>query len=576
MKNRKVIIIAVIAVVLVLITTILVINNNYNKRDYTIEKVKDYNYFVLVENNQYGVIDKNGKKIIDTKYDNIKIPNPSKGVFIATQNSKNKVLNENGEEIFSKYELVDCIRLKNIASDLMYEKSVLRYYKNGKYGLIDFKGKEITKPIYDEIDGLPYKEGELLVKQNDKYGVINIKGSKLINIEYEQITVDGYYTEQNGYKFAGYIVSNKTQEGYRYGYINNNGKLILKVEYNQLSRITDIEDNDNAYLLGAKNGQFGVTKNDKEIIKNEYQSITYDTTNQILLIERSKKYGVASLDGKIIVPAQYDQIDVTGVYLYAKDNQGTTVYNSNGTEANIDTNIAILNTSNEKYKIRINSEDGTKYGIIGKDGKQIIEEKYNYIEYLYDNYFIVSIENSKLGVIDDKDNVKIQIENDSLQKVQDTSIIQSVIAKDNITKLYDKNMSKICEMKDAKIEVKDNYIVIYNENEKKYFNKEGNEIKNTEVYPNNVLFAQQRDNKWGFVNKDGDMVVEAKYDKVTEFNEFGFASVQKDEKWGAINTQGKEVVEPTYNLKDEIEPSFIGTYYQVKYGFGEVYYTDAK
>lgn len=285
---------------------------------------------------------------------------------------------------------------------------------------------------------------------------------------------------------------------------------------------------------------------------------------------------MASLDGKIIVPAQYDQIDVTGVYLYAKDNQGTTVYNSNGTEANIDTNIAILNTSNEKYKIRINSEDGTKYGIIGKDGKQIIEEKYNYIEYLYDNYFIVSIENSKLGVIDDKDNVKIQIENDSLQKVQDTSIIQSVIAKDNITKLYDKNMSKICEMKDAKIEVKDNYIVIYNENEKKYFNKEGNEIKNTEVYPNNVLFAQQRDNKWGFVNKDGDMVVEAKYDKVTEFNEFGFASVQKDGKWGAINTQGKEVVEPTYNLKDEIEPSFIGTYYQVKYGFGEVYYTDAK
>ena len=172
--------------------------------------------------------------------------------------------------------------------------------------------------------------------------------------------------------------------------------------------------------------------------------------------------------------------------------------------------------------------------------------------------------------------MKIQIENDSLQKVQDTSIIQSVIAKDNITKLYDKNMSKICEMKNAKIEVKDNYIVIYNENEKKYFNKEGNEIKNTEVYPNNVLFAQQRDNKWGFVNKDGDMVVEAKYDKVTEFNEFGFASVQKDGKWGAINTQGKEVVEPTYNLKDEIEPSFIGTYYQVKYGFGEVYYTDAK
>ena len=166
MKNRKVIIIAVIAVVLVLITTILVINNNYNKRDYTIEKVKDYNYFVLVENNQYGVIDKNGKKIIDTKYDNIKIPNPSKGVFIATQNSKNKVLNENGEEIFSKYELVDCIRLKNIASDLMYEKSVLTYSKDGKYGLIDYQGKELTGAIYNSISALESTKREnLLLKK---------------------------------------------------------------------------------------------------------------------------------------------------------------------------------------------------------------------------------------------------------------------------------------------------------------------------------------------------------------------------------------------------------------------------
>ena len=49
--------------------------------------------------------------------------------------------------------------------------------------------------------------------------------------------------------------------------------------------------------------------------------------------------------------------------MYAKNNQGTVIYNTNGTEANIDTNIAILNTSNEKYKIRINNENGTKYGI---------------------------------------------------------------------------------------------------------------------------------------------------------------------------------------------------------------------
>lgn len=547
-----------------------------NDRKYEIAKVEQYNYFVLKQNDLFGVIDRNGNKVIEVEYDEIKIPNPEKPVFICYKSDEIKVLNEKKEEILNGYEKVEPIRLKNIVSNLMYEKSVLEYYEDGKYGLINFEGKKITKPIYDEIDGLPYKEGELLVKQNDKYGVINIKGKKLINIEYDQIGVDGYYTDENGYQYAGYIVSNKTQEGYRYGYIDNKGKLILKAEYNQLSRITEIKDDENAYLVGSKNGQFGVTKNEKELIKNEYQSITYDATNQLLVIEKSKKYGISSLDGQIIVPTQYDQIDITGVYLYAKNEQGTTVYNSNGTEANIDTNIAILNTSNEKYRIRINSQNGTKYGVIGKDGKQIIEEKYNYIEYLYENYFIVSYENSKLGVIDDKDNVKIEIENDSLQRMQDTDIVQVVRANDNITKLYAKDMTKICEMQNATVEVKDDYVIIYNDNEKEYFNKQGKELKNSEVYINNNLFSQKENDKWGFVDKNENIVVEAKYDKVTEFNEYGFAAVKKDGKWGSIDIQGNEVIEPTYEFKEGTEPFFIGSYYQVKYGFGEVYYTDMK
>ena len=335
MKNRKVIIIAVIAVVLVLITTILVINNNYNKRDYTIEKVKDYNYFVLVENNQYGVIDKNGKKIIDTKYDNIKIPNPSKGVFIATQNSKNKVLNENGEEIFSKYELVDCIRLKNIASDLMYEKSVLTYSKDGKYGLIDYQGKELTGAIYNSISALEYKEGELIVEKDGKYGVININGNELVPIEYDQIDVDDYYRENEGYKKAGYIVGQKTDEGYRYGYIDVNGNKVTKVEYNEMERITDIQE-DAIYLIASKNGQYGVLKNENEILKNEYQSITYDQENNVLVVEKSKKFGVSTLSGNIIIPIKYSQINITGKYLYAEQkNAQTEVYDNEGKQKNL-------------------------------------------------------------------------------------------------------------------------------------------------------------------------------------------------------------------------------------------------
>src|SRR5699024_4309657 len=104
-----------------------------------------------------------------------------------------------------------------------------------------------------------------------------------------------------------------TDEGYRYGYVDYQGKEILEPEFNELERIVEIEDDKNVYLIAAKNGQYGVVKNTENIINNEYQSITYDSKNQVFIIEKSKKYGIAKLDGQVIVPVEYNQIDITGI-----------------------------------------------------------------------------------------------------------------------------------------------------------------------------------------------------------------------------------------------------------------------
>ena len=167
MKKRY-IIITIAILILVAIASIVVYNIMIeNGKKYEIARVEQYNYFILKQNNLYGVIDKKGNTIITPEYSEIKIPNPEKGVFVCYQGENTKILNERKEEILTQYNDVQPIRLKNIASDLMYEKGVFKYTKDGKYGLINFEGKEITKPIYDEIDSLPYKEGELLVKQNE-------------------------------------------------------------------------------------------------------------------------------------------------------------------------------------------------------------------------------------------------------------------------------------------------------------------------------------------------------------------------------------------------------------------------
>ena len=564
-----IVIIAVVAISLLAYYLIKV-----NGRKYEIAQIKEYNYFILKKDNSYGVIDKNGNTIIEPSYTEIKIPNPENDIFVCYQGEDIAILNNQRQEIMAQYEKVEPIRLKNIASDLMYEKTVLKYLENGKYGLIDLSGKKVTNAIYEELDSLPYKEGELLVKQDGKYGVINIKGNEIVKNEYDSIAVDGYYTDENSYKYSGYIVSRTTDQGYRYGYIDYKGSLLLETEYNELERITDIEDNENAYLIGAKNGQYGVIKNKDNILNNEYQSIRYDKSNDVLVIEKSKKYGIAKLDGQIIVPVEYNQIDITGIYLYAQNTQGTTVYNGNGTEANVDSDVAILETGNEKYRIRINNKIGSKYGVIDDEGKQLIEEKYNYIEYLYEDYFIASSENSKLGVINKKDEIQIQFECDSIQRIKDTELIKTVVNQ-TTTRMYKKDMMLACEMQNANIEVKGNYIKIYNETDTKYFDKQGNEVTNKEVYPNNLIFAAKNEQgKWGFVDKSGNVVVDYQYDNVTEINEYGYAGIKQEGKWGVINQNGEIILKPSYELQDEVNPIFMGVYHKLTYNFGEFYFED--
>ena len=565
-RNFRILVSIITITVIVAISLTVYYFIKQNARKYEIENVEQYNYFILKKSDKYGVINRTGNVIIEPNYTNIIIPNPEKDVFICYQNDDIQVLNNSNEEIMAEYEKVEPIKLKNIASDLMYEKSVLKYLENGKYGLIDFSGKKVASAQYDELDALPYKEGELLVKQDNKCGVINIKGNNLVEIKYDNIEVDGYYTDNNGYKYAGYIVSNTTEEGYRYGYINYKGKLLLETKYNELSRIADMQDNENIYLIGAINGQYGVIKNKENVLNNEYQSIRYDANNNVLVVEKSKKFGISKLNGQIIVPVEYNQIDITGIYLYAQNEQGTTVYNNNGTQANIDSNIAILETENEKYRIRINDDEGA----------QLVEEKYNYLEYLYDDYFIASQEGGKLGVINDKDEVKIPIECDSVQKIEDTNLIKTVLQQ-TTTKIYKQDMQLACEMQNATIETINDYIKIYNDTETKYLDKQGNEVLNTVVYQNNKIFASKNEQgKYGFVDKSNSIVVDYQYDKVTEVNEYGYAGVKKDEKWGVINQNGEVILEPTYELPDEIEPDFIGPYSKVTYGFGEFYFEDLR
>lgn len=573
MKKKNIITIIILIIIIAIIVGIFIYKGIMEKeKEYNIAEVNKYNYFSLKENEKFGVIDNQGNIIIEPQYDDVKIPNPEKNVFICYEGQTTKVMNDKKEQIYAEYNNITPLVLKNVSTDLRYEKSVLKYEEDGKYGLISLEGKKITNPIYEEIDTLQYKEGEFVIKKDNKYGIMNMNGYVIINPEYDNIKADAYYSPDTGYKNDGYIVSNTTDEGYRYGYIDNEGNKILDTNYNDLYRINYEGE---TYLICAENGKYGLFNKNKNIIPNEYQAITYIEGDNLCLVQKGKKYGIITLEGSMILQVRYNQIDINGDYIYTTDeNSEIKVYDKKGNEVEVNQNTTISTIQeNPEYKIYIDTSNGTTLYSIYQGENKITNGNYNYIGYLSNNNYIASRQNEKLGVIDQNENIKLEMKYDTIRKIDGTNLVEADIQSTNTIELYNSNLEKIAEMNNATLTIEDNYIKLSSTTEIRYFDLEGKEKQNTEIFPENTIFAKSQNGKWGFVDKNGQVVIDYQYDEVTEQNEYGFAGIKLNDKWGIVNKNGKIIVEPTYEINAEETPEFIGTYYRVTYGFGEFYYT---
>lgn len=574
MKKSKIIIITIITILVFGAIAMYLWKRNENS--YKIEKVTNIKYNLILENKKYGVIDEIGNIIVKPQYDIIQIPNPSKPVFICMhdynvnlQQYEIDVFNENGQKILTEYESVQALPTESTWDGIPFEKSVLKYKKNNKYGLISLENKIITKPIYDSIKAINYKEGMLLVEENAKYGAINIKGKVIIKPEYDQITVDNYYNSETMYKASGFVVKKKVEDSYKYGYINSNGKVLLDTQYTEISRINEIIDDKNIFLLVFKNGQAGIVKNNKTILNYEYEDISYNAYNNMFVIQRNAKSGIADIKGKIIIQPEYDSIMFGGIYINAVKNNEITILDLQGNKIENNNIYAKLPTSNNNYYITIDKDE--IYRVVDREDNVKIDNNYTYIEHIKDEYFIV-YKDGKNGIIDLSGKSIADLKYNSIFKIAGTEIIQANINNTNNITLLNNEMKIVCNMNNASIEKEDNYFKVFSNDDIKYFDNNGNEISYKQIEPNNKMYAKKINEKWGFVNEENKLIINNEYDMVTEFNKYGFAGIKKDGKWGVVNIKGEIIQEPIYSFKWE-NPSFIGKYYKTK-KWGQEYYTE--
>lgn len=563
----------VIAVIIVIAVAIFLVPKLINKQDnvkLTEIAENDIKYYKLRKDEKTGIIDKEGNIVIEPKYADIHIPNPTTDLFICTtsnnyNNSDWKAYNSKNEQILTNYASVEAISINQLTSTVPYEKNVLKYKEGNLYGLVDFQGKKILPANYEEISNIDYKEGYLKVKKEGFYGVVTIEGKTILKPEYSDILADGYYNASSKYSKAGFLLQTKSDDGYKYGYAKPDGKVIVENNYSEISRINEINDDKNIYLISSSNGKYGLLKNGKILLENEYDDIEYDRETNLLVISKGIKQGAYNIEGKEIIPMEYDLINIGGDYINAVKEGNRTVFDSNGNK--LDTDFYSHLKASNNYSVVIDSQNN--YNIVDTSNNLLLKDKYIYIEY-YKNDLFIATQETNSGLINANGNIVVPLKYSTLQKIDGTELLKATTLENNKIDLINASGTVIEGCENSKIEKKNNYIKIYSDSETKYFDLNGNQKTYQELYPGNKMFASSKNGKWGFVNGSGNVVVDYTYDMVTELNG-KVAGVKKGDLWGVIDENGKIIIEPKYKI-DWSNVVFLSTYYEIN-NVGEKVYS---
>lgn len=480
MKKVVATIVALLVIIMVIYSMILSLNKKSKEQQVLPESVS---YFSAYADSKWGVINNKGDKLSNISYDEmVIIPDSTKNIFIVTYDVdytngtfKTKAINEKNEQLFSNYSNVSALVNYDTSNKVWYNNEVLKFEKDGKYGLIDFSGKEVLPANYEDISTMQGIEKTLILTKDGKYGL-----------------------------------------------------------YNSVSKTVFA---DTTYTSVAP---FGKTYNDGYIVKNE-----------------NGKYGILGSEGKIILDATHDKImKVSGNDKYVvQDGVKTKLISKDGT--------TILETGfNEIIEIdgdNLVIKKAGKYGIINTTGETLIDPAFDYLENCFGDYYIAKTAGN-YGVIKLNKDICIEIKYKDIKYRND---IASLICEneDYTSDIYNRELKFVLTGTISKVDSEKGYIRARVGNEYKYYNLQYQEITNKEALKNNTLFLVKENGKYGYVNKDGQKVVDCIYDDAQEQNEYGFCAVNKDGKWGVLQRNGSILLEPSVSLDNNISIDFIGTWH---------------
>jgi hypothetical protein len=420
------------------------------------------------------------------------------GFSVVIKNGKRGLIDKNGLEI------LPCI-YDNYFYGFKY--GLLKVEKNNKWGYVNTKGEEVIPIVYD-VDGCSdFFNNIAVVKINGKYGCINTKGKIIISPIYDHLD---YYSD-NG--LIEYELNGKS------GMIDTLGNKVVSNHYERIGSGWDtfIE----GFAVVTKNGKKGyINTNGEETIKCVYDD-AIDFSEGLAAVQLNGKWGFINSKGEFIIKNKFDGVSASGSFM-------NDLYFSNGIARVVLDGMPIF---------------------IDKFGNRIANCPYFRIEKFREGFAAVCIGNSyndsKWGFVNKKMELVVPciysfFENNALRNMGWSHYFNNGIA--------------IVATDNGKSDpFGTGYLYSFIDTTGKHL------MGWTFEWPGpnfqEGLAAIEKNGKWGFINKSGEMVIPFVYEDVVRYFEEGIVggfsegliAVKKNSKWGFINLSGDNVIPFIYD-----------------------------
>ncbi|PJZ67682.1 hypothetical protein CH371_06685 [Leptospira wolffii] len=378
--------------------------------------------------------------------------------------------------------------------------------KDGKYGIIDTKGKFIVPTEYEMIRD--FSDGMAAFSTEGEFGFLNTKGEAVILPQFKKVS-DFHNGVAIGELEGTKVLVNKKGE-----YIGPPG---VSIDYSLSYE----------YYRTVKNGKYGlIDSTGKEILRNEYDSIYTAQTGKYLRVKKGNLWGVFDSKGKTVVPLKYATMGVidfeTGPFVYFRDGKYF-LLDSNGKEKQLSPKVLSEPSRIQGSPYLKFAAGENLWGLLDLQGNIVLNPEYSYISTNPTGYWSVHEKGYETYLFTPEGKLYPMTRNGISSWGEFSEGLASVGSNSTNYGFIDVTGKLVIPQ----------------------------EFSNVGSFSEGLASAQKNGTKWGYIDKTGDFIIEPKFDSVFNFHN-GLAIVEENKRFGIIDKNGNYVIPPTF---EKIESS---------------------